>query len=239
MTLRLNYLLQGEPKPPKVSSMPAFTTARSYQSVWKLTAQENSCCAADCRIESPLSSSEGWKLCGSHQDQQVVVAKGRGAAKELPNGDNTCHEDIPAPGTLQVSASQSCYCPAPQERQNNYALLGKSTKNPGKTTQLIVHPGRTCSSLQPSWHLSTRGNGEARLTDTSLCAGWSWVILQRGSSLAPENSRLMANHPVGQLNERTLIGKIQSIFFWGVFWTWCPQVGHHGELAFCLWRAMP
>lgn len=152
MSLRLNYVLQGEPKPPKVSSIPAFKPARSHQSVWKLPAQENNCCAAECRTESPLASSEGWELSGSHQDQQVVPAKSRGAAEELSHGDNTWHEDIPAPGSLQVSPSQSCSCPAPQQRHNSYALLGKSNKNPGKTTQLIVtHP-----SLQPSWHFSTR-----------------------------------------------------------------------------------
>lgn len=77
VTLRLNYLLQGEPEPPKVSSIPSFKPARSYQSVWKPTAQENSC-AADFRIESPYSSSKNWELSGSYQDQQLAAAKSRG-----------------------------------------------------------------------------------------------------------------------------------------------------------------
>ena len=60
-------------------------------------------------------------------------------------------------------------------------------KNPRKTTQFIVHLGRTPSSLQPSWHLSTRRNGDAHLTDTSPCAGGAWPQ-EPWSSLAPKKA---------------------------------------------------
>lgn len=109
--------------------------------------------------------------------------------------------------------------PAPQQRQNSYALLGKSTKNPGKTRQLIVLPDRTGSSLQPSRQLITRRNGKAHLTNANLCAGWSWVIP------GPRKIQVNGKSPSGTAEWKNISRENPVYLLLGCFWTWCPKLG--------------
>lgn len=167
-------------------------------------------------------------------NQQLVATKSWGAEEELTLMETTLATRILPHGVSRCPLHRAVTAQLLSRGRTAMPCFENPPKNPGKTTQLIVHPDRTCSSLQPSWHLSMRRNGEAHLADTNLCAGWPWVIL--GSKKKPE---LMANHPRGELFGRTLAGVIQSVFFHIFFLTWCPQVGHHGELALGLHRAVP
>lgn len=75
------------------------------------------------------------------------------------------------------------------------AYFENAIKNPRKTTQFFVHLGRKPSSLQPSWHLSKMRNGDAYLTDTSLCTGGE-LIQEQGSPLAHKKN-LKRNEKAG------------------------------------------